>query len=69
MMKSIARWAGALQVRVFAHAEGLAERDRGDGVGVHLRVAVRLEAQVAVGLLVLDQPVDPFADRRLVLAR
>ena len=28
-----------------------------------------LEAQVAVGLLMLHQPVDPLADRRLVLAR
>ena len=68
MMNSMARWAGFLELGVAGEAEAFADRHRGDRMAVHVGHAGRADEQVAVGLLVLDQPLEPAADRLLVLA-
>ena len=55
--------AGRLaQLGVLRHAVGLAQGDGRDAVAVEPRVLRAAGEQVAVGLLVLDQPVDSLAD-------
>lgn len=57
-----------LQPRLPRHAERLAEGDRGDAVAVHHGLVGRPHRQVAVGLLVRDQPSQAAGDVVLVTA-
>ena len=51
-----------LKLGVAREAEAFADGHRGDRVAVQVGHAGRADEQVAVGLLMLDQPLEPAAD-------
>ena len=67
-MKSMARCAGRSELRVAREPVGLAECHGGDRVAVEVGDRRAADEQVAVRLLVLDEPVEPLADVGLVAA-